>query len=333
MRPRGIGLLILLAAALVSPPVAMATPMTYFVNFSGGPTLPALGVFTYDATSGFSNFLVSWNGTLFDLTSAANTPGVGGACPGASSSPATGFALMDHSLCSGVFSRWNGSQASGLNSFSFYNETLALPAQTGAFINANMSAAFDPFPVNAAGDWTLTGSLSGRPSYLINFSGGPTLPALGVFTYDATSGFSNFLVSWNGTLFDLTSAANTPGVGGACPGASSSPATGFALMDHSLCSGVFSRWNGSQASGLDSFSFYNETLALPAQTGAFINANMSAAFDPFPVNAAGDWTLTNLTGVAVPVSEPPTILILLTGLFLLAGWGLLQTRSRRSALT
>ena len=156
MRLRGIGFLILLAAALVSPLVARAAPMTYFVNFSGGSTLPALGLFTYDATSGFSNFLVSWNSTLFDLTSAANAPGVGGACPGASSSPATGFALMDHSLCSGVFSRWNGSQTSGLSSFSFYNETLALPAKTGAFINANMPAAFDPIPVNAAGDWTLT---------------------------------------------------------------------------------------------------------------------------------------------------------------------------------
>ena len=221
MRLRGIGLLILLAATLASPSVAKAAPMTYFVNFTGGLTLPALGVFSYDATSGFSNFLVSWNGTLFDLTSAANAPGVGGGCPGASSSSATGFALMDHSLCSGVFSRWNGNQSSVLSSFSFYNETLALPAHTGAFIDASMPAAFDPVPANASGDWTLTGSLSGTPSYLINFTGGLTLPALGVFSYDATSGFSNFLVSWNGTLFDLTSAANAPGVGGACPGASS----------------------------------------------------------------------------------------------------------------
>ena len=167
MRLRGIGLLILLAAALVSPAVARATHTTYFVNFSGGPTLPALGVFSYDATLGFSNFFVSWNGTLFDLTSAANTPGVGGACPGASSSPATGFALMDHSLCSGVFSRWNGSETGGLGSFSFYNETLALPAHTGAFINANMPVAFDPVPVNAAGDWTLT-NLTGVTSLAVS---------------------------------------------------------------------------------------------------------------------------------------------------------------------
>jgi hypothetical protein len=174
-----------------------------------------------------------------------------------------------------------------------------------------LAAALIPSPLARAAPTT----------YFVNFTGGPTLPALGVFSYDAASGFSNFFVSWNGTLFDLTGAANAPGVGGGCPGATSSPATGFALMNHSLCDGVFSRWIGSQFGGLSSFSFYNETLALPAHTGAFIDASVPGAFDPFPANSSGDWTLTNLTGVTGPaVSEPPTISVLLAGLFVLAGW-------------
>ena len=157
-------------------------------------------------------------------------------------------------------------------------------------------------------------------TYFVNFTGGQTLPALGVFGYDAASGFSNFLVSWNDTLFDLTGAANAPIVGGACP-ATSSPATGFALMSHSLCSDVFYRWIGNQSLGSSSFSFYNETLALPAHTGAFITATGDAP-DPFGFAiASGDWTITNLTEVTGPaVSEPPTILVLLAGLFVLAGW-------------
>jgi len=107
---------------------AHAVPATYFVNFSGSSPLPGIGVFTYDAASPrFSNFFVSWGGVLFDMTSAANAPVVGGGCPGAPSSAATSFALLQHSLCDGVFSRWFGNQNAGSSTFAFYNETLALP--------------------------------------------------------------------------------------------------------------------------------------------------------------------------------------------------------------
>ena len=70
----------------------------------------------------------------------------------------------------------------------------------------------------------------------------------------------------------------------------------------------------------------------PAHTGAFIDANMPTGFDPVSVNASGDWTLTNLTGVTGPaVSEPPTILVLLAGVFLLAGWRFWTTGRDRAA--
>src|SRR4051794_5058687 len=79
--------------------VAEATPVTYVVDFSGSGTLPspARGVFKYDAAaSTFSDFLVRWDETVFDLTSEANAPRRSGvACAGESaSSPAVGFALL-----------------------------------------------------------------------------------------------------------------------------------------------------------------------------------------------------------------------------------------------
>ena len=127
-------------------------------------------------------------------------------------------------MCAGLFYRWNGNDSAGASSFLFYNETLALPAHTGASIVAHGPGGDSPFPVFGAGDWTLQNGPSGAFTYLIDFSGGPTVPALGVFSYDPnTPSFSNFAVFWDGILFDLTDAANAPVVGGACAGADSSP--------------------------------------------------------------------------------------------------------------
>jgi hypothetical protein len=169
-------------------------------------------------------------------------------------------------------------------------------------------------------------------TYFVTFSGGPTLPALGFFTYDAsTPSFSNFIVSWGGSIFDLTGAANAPLVGGGCPGASSSPATGFALMNQSLCAGVFYRWFGNQDIGSSSFAFFNETLALPAHTGAVIQATGPGSGTPgFPLQSAGDWTLTALpTGPGTPIPEPSTISLLLLGTLFLIGWPTRFRLSRR----
>jgi len=314
---------------------ARAAPMTYFVGFSGVGTLPALGAFTYDAAApGFSNFIVLWNGTLFDLTSAANAPNIGGACAGAASSPETGFALMDHSMCGGLFSRWFGNQDVASSTFGFYNETLALPAQTGATILATGPGSNDPFSVFGAGEWTLTGAKPGAFNYVVNFSGVGTLPALGIFSYDpSTPLFSNFVVSWNDTLFDLTSAANAPNIGGACAGATSSPETGFALMDHSMCGGLFSRWFGNQDAASSTFGFYNETLALPAQTGATILATGPGSNDPFSFFGAGEWTLTELPGGPVPPSapEPSTAMLVLLAGLIIAACRAIPTRRRLSS--
>jgi len=80
-------------------------------------------------------------------------------------------------------------------------------------------------------------------------------------------------------------------------------------MNHSLCDGVFSRWFGNQNAGSSTFAFYNETLALPAATGATILATGAGGDSPFPVFAGGEWTLTPVTSIP----EPSTIVMLLAG--------------------
>jgi hypothetical protein len=61
---------------------ALGNPVTYTMTFTGGPFLngvqhnlaPSSGSFTYDPTTGFSNFLVDYNGDVFNFTAAANSP-------------------------------------------------------------------------------------------------------------------------------------------------------------------------------------------------------------------------------------------------------------------
>jgi len=196
---------------------------------------------------------------------------------------------------------------------------------------ARIVARLGPFVVVIA---VAAGAGAAPMTYFVGFSGVGTLPALGAFTYDAAApGFSNFIVLWNGTLFDLTSAANAPNIGGACAGAASSPETGFALMDHSMCGGLFSRWFGNQDVASSTFGFYNETLALPAQTGATILATGPGSNDPFSFFGAGEWTLTELPGGPVPPSapEPSTAMLVLLAGLIIAACRAIPTRRRLSS--
>jgi len=67
-----VGILLIVAFAGPAAKADMVDQTTYTINFTGTTPLPT-GSFTYDPdTKLFSNFLVTWNGTQFDLTSSAN---------------------------------------------------------------------------------------------------------------------------------------------------------------------------------------------------------------------------------------------------------------------
>ena len=137
--------------------VAQATPITYVVNFSVEEgTLPASGQFTYDAAAqDFSNFLVSWDGFLFDLTSEANAPSFDGVpCAGESaSSSSIGFAEMSQTLpCAGTDYSWAGSVIGLTPSFDFFAGGPAREWQ----IFEDLVLAGPPGLVVASGNWTIS---------------------------------------------------------------------------------------------------------------------------------------------------------------------------------
>ena len=157
-----IGLLIPLLVASAMSQVAHATPITYFVNFSGAGTLPGVGVFTYDASAqNFSNFFVSWDGGLFDLTAEANAPLVFSGCAGEASSPSTGFALMSQSLCAGSVYSWSGENSFNQKRFGFQVGGGAPNRQL--FIQDSLTSS-DFFDLDSGfGTWTLFTLPNGPP--------------------------------------------------------------------------------------------------------------------------------------------------------------------------
>jgi hypothetical protein len=94
---RRLVLLSIAAAALCLPAVKAGT--LYTINFSGGSPNPTSGSFTYDPSTGFSNFTVVWEGSTIDLTASANAPAISGTgCGGEASTPAYAFAIMSQAV-------------------------------------------------------------------------------------------------------------------------------------------------------------------------------------------------------------------------------------------
>jgi len=163
-------------------------------------------------------------------------------------------------------------------------------------------------------------ALAARPAnadtvttYTINFTttrGGPA-PVSGSFTYDSTvQSFSNFLVTWNNTAFDLTASANAPnttqniGCGGA-----PTPQYGFIMMSQTASCLVGLQygyvWSANVSNGLaTSFGF-----SIGRSDGVADNISSTILFstpngqpDAF---AEGGWT--------IQAPEPPSILLLAIG--------------------
>jgi hypothetical protein len=166
----------------------------------------------------------------------------------------------------------------------------------------------------------LSGALAAFPAmgathYAVLFqttSGSPA-PVSGDFYWDGTS-FSNFLVTWNGVTFDLTSSANAPtiNVGSGCAGAASTPAYGFLMMSEN-CPGASYGWTAQSLPFVSFFSFGE-------------NGNM--IFGPGAISAtasaSGTWNIAQMP-------EPGTLGMLGLGGVLLGGIGLMRRRQTDNA--
>lgn len=112
---------LLLAFTSTTAP-ALAAPTNYTINFSATTgTAPTAGSFTYDPTSGFSNFLVTWNSQTFNLSAIGVNTGSTG-CTGEANTPDFEFSIMSKSAANCLTSpayEWVGVPRTGGMSFEF----------------------------------------------------------------------------------------------------------------------------------------------------------------------------------------------------------------------
>jgi hypothetical protein len=115
----------LLFATIVAPNARADEVTDYVIDFTktGGTSEPISATFAYDSTtSTFSNFIVSWNGITFNLTTSfhdANNPFTElplPSCLTATTGGAATFSLLTD--CAGASSRWNA-QSTEVNEFVF----------------------------------------------------------------------------------------------------------------------------------------------------------------------------------------------------------------------
>jgi hypothetical protein len=165
-----------LAALVLFAASAGATPTDYTISFSllydSGPIAAPTGSFTYDPsiTNGFSNFLVNWDGNLFDLTGFANSPTVGsvaGPCdPTGLANAASSFYILNNpGACNsvpGYLVEWNAFilQGNPTPIFRFYADS---PAGQPDYILIATSLAGGTSSVSSGGTWTIQAETSGVP--------------------------------------------------------------------------------------------------------------------------------------------------------------------------
>jgi hypothetical protein len=147
------------------------------------------------------------------------------------------------------------------------------------------------------------------------FSGdnGP-LPTEGSFTYDSTNpSFSDFTVTWDGIVFNLTSPANNPFISSMPPsclgglgGATGAAATFDLLAGH--CPN--SLWDGLQSTSPavgSNFSFFSQTESQMISIETVLSGDTGAN----ELQGLGSWTISAVIPPS-PVPEPNSVLLLAT---------------------
>jgi hypothetical protein len=127
----------LLLVAMVFQVVGFSASNTFLINFDTNiydpfqpsfQVAPTAGSFTFDPsnmTAPFSDFTVTWDGTIFDMTNAANTDGGPGfGCDSQTAAPRVGINTMFQSFvapCSNVSYSWAGiyDASAGIGFFTF----------------------------------------------------------------------------------------------------------------------------------------------------------------------------------------------------------------------
>ncbi len=152
-------------------------------------------------------------------------------------------------------------------------------------------------------------------SYTINFTlNAPSVlaPTSGTFDYDPASGFSNFLVNWDGEQYDLTAGANSP-LGSGC--GTYNAALSFALIEGLRPCESETRTGDSWAVGVSNhFSQFDFAGGLDGDDvvllSPVINDNTLTAVS----TNTGGWTVTEST---TTTPEPTTAITALLGAFLI----------------
>jgi hypothetical protein len=164
-------------------------------------------------------------------------------------------------------------------------------------------------------------------SYTINFTlTAPSVlaPTSGTFDYDPASGFSNFLVDWDGEQYDLTASANSPsGIGCGTYNA----ALSFALIEGlTPCEShgettTTDFWAGSVSNHFGQFVF---TDGLNNDEIGFVSPVIHDNTLTGSFTYQGGWTVTEST---TTTPEPTTAITALLGAFLI----LMRKREASSA--
>jgi hypothetical protein len=165
---------VFLFAAALGAPVAEATPIEYTINFSLiSGTEPTAGSFTYDsATTTFTNFTVTWDGLVWNLTSGANSPFISSpapACLGGLTGAAAAFAQLDR-VCFGASNpggsnQWVGNPEPPPETDSVFRFLTA--GGSGSEIEILGTPQADPTGDTGTGQWSITAISTPEPSTFI----------------------------------------------------------------------------------------------------------------------------------------------------------------------